>query len=188
MKLIEAETTGPGEETEVEPPPKPLRPRPEKRRVSVSLLLTLLVLVATVVTIYWVFPERHNALIEAGFELHREEQPDYELVNPSDAELDAWGVGAVGRDSSWPAQGKGVRVIGVRTATVLNRPAAVVQYEVEGAPVTVLVQRPRDAVPRTLRRSDGDDKAVLWRRGKQTFVAVGPAASYDKWSSALGVP
>ncbi|HTM21157.1 MAG TPA: hypothetical protein VL172_11630 [Kofleriaceae bacterium] len=187
MKLIEAETTGPGE-TEAEPPPVPLPPRPRRRRVSVSLLLTLLVLAATVTTVYLIFPERHNALIEAGFRLHRESDPELEIDHPTDAELAAWGVAAVGRDSEWPRQRDGIEVIGVRTATVLNRRVAVVHYKVKGDAVTILVQRPRDAVPRTLRRTDGDDKAVLWRRGKQTFVAVGPAATYASWGPAIGVP
>ena len=59
MKLIEAESTGPveGDEALVTPP------RPPRRRVSVSLLFTLTVLIGTVVTIYAMFPARHNVLM-----------------------------------------------------------------------------------------------------------------------------
>lgn len=188
MKLIEAEITGPGEESEVEPPPRPRPPRPAKRRVSVSLVLTLIVLVATVAAVYLIFPARHNALIEAGFELHREPEPELELERPSDRELTAWGVAAMGRDVPWPAQAEGVSVVGLRTASVLNRRVAVVHYLIHGDPVTVLVQRPREAVPRTLRRTDDDLKAVSWRSQKLTFVAVGPEASFDRWAPVVGAP
>jgi len=188
MKLIEAETTGPGEETDVEPPPRPRPPRPEKRRVSVSLVLTLLVLVGTVVAVYLLVPARHNALIETGLRLHREDDPDLELARPSEAELVAWGVAVLGKDVPWPRPGGDLSVEGVQTTSVLNWRAAVIRYRIGDDRVTLLAQRNRTAVPRTTHRRDGDLLAVSWRHKKWTFVAVGPADHFDRWGPRVEAP
>jgi len=75
MKLVEAESTGPveGDAALVTPP------RPPHRRVSVSLLFTLTVLIGTVVTIYAVFPARHNLLLTQAIARHREASSTWDL-------------------------------------------------------------------------------------------------------------
>lgn len=186
MKLVETDTAVPADEVALEEDGKPTPPRPEHRRVSVSLLFTLFVLVATVVTVYLVVPERHNALMEAAIEAH-ESTAAFELERPTRAEVRAWSLALLEREVPWPDARDGVEILGVRSARVLNRRAALVRYRVDGAVVTVLVQRPRDAVPQAHWREHGDTMCISWRRGKFTFTAVGPAAEQG-WREFFGTP
>ena len=98
MKLVEAESTGPveGDDALVTPP------RPPHRRVSVSLLFTLTVLIGTVVTIYAMFPARHNLLMTEALALHRE-PPAWDLNAPSGDEARGWLIGVVGNNPPMPA-------------------------------------------------------------------------------------
>jgi hypothetical protein len=183
MKLVETDTATPADDVEEE---IATPPRPEHRRVSVSLLFTLLVLVGTVTTIYLVFPERHNALIEAATAAHTSSE-ELELASPTQAELRAFALALLGREVPWPELRPGVELVGVHATSVLNRPAVLVKYRVDGAPVTVLVQRPRDALPQIHRRTEDGIYSVSWRRGKLTFIAVGPADE-PGWRELFGAP
>lgn len=186
MKLIDAETHGPDEDHVLEEEGPAIPPRPEHRRVSISLLFTLFVLSATVVTVYVMVPERHNALMTTALDAHRGEL-EYELEAPSFSELRAWGIALLGREVPWIEPGPGIEIEGARSADVLNRTAAMVRYRVDGEPVTLLVQRPRDAVPRTYRRTEGELWCVSWRHGTFTFTAVGPA-DQERWKELVGAP
>jgi anti-sigma factor RsiW len=186
MKLVETDIHGPKDDEET-PAPPPTPPRPEHRRVAVSLLLTVSVLVATAVTVYVLFPERHNLLMTEAIDAHGSDAA-WELERPSDAELRAWSLALVGRGVPLPAAGNEVQVLGARSIQVLHRPTAVVGYQVGGDRITLVVQRAREAVPRRHRRVDEGLMAVSWRKGAFTFVAVGPEASAERWRAVLGVP
>ncbi len=186
MKLVEADTVGPhDEEEEVEEPKTP--PRPEHRRVSVSLLFTIAVLVGTVVVVYRMFPERHNALMTAAIDAHRSDAA-LELPGASQSQLVAWSTALLGRDVPWPDLEPDVSIEGVRALSVLNRPAAVVRYQIAGAHVTVVVQQARDTPPRKHHRRIGEDECLSWRAHKWTFIAVGPVASASRWAQFFGAP
>jgi anti-sigma factor RsiW len=187
MKLVETDTTGPPEVEAVEDETVKTPPRPEHRRVSVSLLLTVAVLAGTVVTIYSVFPERHNALMTAAIEAHHGAEP-FELAAPSPSQLVAWSTALLGKDVPWPDLAPDVEIVGVRALMVLNRRAAMVRYRIAGDPVTVVVQQPRDTPPRKHHRRDGDDLCLSWRSHKWTFIAVGPVASAHRWAEFFGAP
>lgn len=182
MRLVDPELEGPPEVEEALPHPTP--PRPEHRRVYVSFLFTLAVLVGTVVTVYTVFPARHNVVVTAAVEEHRRSDQPWQLTRPAPEQLATWALGVLGGDAPLPAGD----VIGARSVEVLKRPAAVIRYRVGAAEVTLFVQRARDMPPRRVRKDDGDDHVEGWRAKKWTFVAVGPAASADAWKAALGVP
>lgn len=185
MKLVETEIESPADEAE---PTGPMPPRPERRRVMVSLFVTIGVLVGAYAVVYTVFPARHNHILDVAIDAHRAREA-YELVRPSRAELDAWGDELLGRDDApWPPTGDGVELIGARSMQILRRNAVFLRYEVDGVPVSLLVQKARDAPPRKHRRVDGDAVAVSWRSGAWTMVAVGPEASYDRWAPKLGAP
>jgi anti-sigma factor RsiW len=168
MKVIEAEVTGPveGEDAVVTPP------RPLHRRVSVSLLLTLSVLIGTVVTIYTVFPARHNVLMAEAIARHRESNPAWDLAAPGQPELHAWAIGVVGRGVPLPPAG--LPVIGARRVELLHRPVAVVRVKVGDDEITYAVQHSRSASPEPGDRVDGELRAVSWRQGTFSCVAVGP--------------
>lgn len=166
MKLVEADAEGPSAEEPIVTPP-----RPEKRRVSISLVFTLSVLIATVVTIYMVFPARHNELITTA--LHRHEAPAaWQLAAPSEPELRAWMLGAVGRGAPLPS---GLTVLGASQLEVARRPTAVVRYRLAAGPgeLTYVVQKVRSAAPRTGERALHGARAVQWREGDWLVVAVG---------------
>jgi hypothetical protein len=179
MKLVEAESEGPveGDDAIVTPP------RPPHRRVSVSLLFTLLVLTGTVVSIYTVFPARDNVLLTEAIEQHRS-PPAWDLTAPSPAELRAWAIGVVGKDAPLPTVGD---IIGAKRVDVHNRPAAVVRLKIGGDEVTYLVQHARGISPEHSERTDGDLFAIEWRHERFTSIAVGPAATRDRWAGALGI-
>lgn len=184
MRLVEADTEGPRDDIDAE---APTPPRPEHRRVSRSLIFTLVVLTSIVATVYVVFPERHNALMSVVIEADSEEV-DFEIANPTRAELVAWSVALLGKDVPWPEHRDDVELVGVKSLRILRRPVALVRYRIAGQRVTVLVQRPRDAVPRKhWRRVDGK-LAISWRAHRFTMTAIGPAESADNWGGYLGAP
>ncbi len=184
MKLVE---------TDIETPPRvdhePLAvPAPaEHRRVAVSFILTSAVLIATVVSIYVVFPERHNELVSTAVSLHGE-PGELDLDAPSHEALIAWSIAVVGKGAPWPAEQSRVRILGARETRVLRLRAAMVRYRIDDQVVTLLVQRARDTPPRTHRRRTGELLAVSWRRKRWTFVAVGRAATSEAWRRVIGAP
>ncbi|HEX3759083.1 MAG TPA: hypothetical protein VHW23_10270 [Kofleriaceae bacterium] len=179
MKLVEAESTGPveGDAALVTPP------RPPHRRVSVSLVFTLTVLVGTVVTIFAMFPARHNLLMTEAIAHHREPGPAWDLTAPTRDALRAWMIGAVGKDA--PLPGEATTVVGARQLDILNRAAALVRLRIGDDDVTYLVQRARGIAPEGGERVDGTLRAVAWRRGRFTVVAVGADASAARWRASL---
>jgi len=183
MKLVEAESTGPveGDDALVTPP------RPPHRRVSVSLIFTLTVLVGTVVTIYAMFPARHNVLMTEAIAFHREANPAWDLVVPNPAELRAWVIGVVGKDVPLPGEGTPVTVtiLGARRLEILNRAAAVIRVRVGNDEVTYLVQHARGLAPEHSERQDDALRAVAWRKGTLTIVAVGDDATSASWRAAV---
>lgn len=178
MKLVEAEAVGPveGDDALVTPP------RPPHRRVSVSLLVTLSVLVGVVVTIYGVFPARHDVLVTEALEHHREDAPVWDLTAPNAVELRAWAIGVTGQDVPLPIG----PVIGARRIEVLHRPAALIRLHVGADQITYLVQHARGLAPDHAEHDAGDVRAVAWRHGAFSCVGVGPAASAPAWLGALG--
>lgn len=184
MKLIEAESTGPveGDDALVTPP------RPPRRRVSVSLLFTLTVLVGTVVTIYAMFPARNNVLMTEAIERHREARPMWDLAAPNPAELRAWMIGVVGRGAPLPGEGTSAPpvILGARRLEILNRAAALVRVRVGDDDITYLAQHARGIAPEHSERQDGPLRAVAWRKGTFTIVAVGADATAASWRTALG--
>jgi hypothetical protein len=178
MNLVEAESTGPieGDEPLVTPPV------PLHRRVSVSLVFTLTILVSTVVAIYVTFPARNKVLMAEALERHKDVAPAWDIANPSPAELRAWAIGVVGKDPPLP---RTTAIVGARETFVLGRRAAVVQVAVEGEPVTYVVQQTPVVSPSHSEDAEGDFRAVAWRVGEFTCVAVGKATSATVWTSAL---
>jgi hypothetical protein len=177
MNLVEAESTGPieGDDALVLPP------RPPHRRVSVSLLFTLTVLVGTVVAIYLTFPTRNTVLMVEAMQRHRADEPGWDLINPTAAELRAWAIGVLGKDPPLPSQ----TITGARDVEVLGHRAAMVRLDVEGETLTYLVQYSRVIAPEQSDRTDGDLHAIAFRRGLFTCAAVGPKASSTAWVRAL---
>jgi len=182
MKLVEAESTGPveGDAALVTPP------RPPHRRVSVSLVFTLTVLVGTVVTIYATFPARHNVLLTDAIELHQDANPTWDLAAPSPLQLRAWVIGAVGKGVPLPGDGHiPTVVIGARRLEILSRAAALIRFRVGDDDVTYLVQNASGIAPERSERLDGPLRAMAWRRGRFTVVAVGPDATAASWATAI---
>jgi hypothetical protein len=186
MKLIEAESTGPVEGDDVLVTP----PRPPRRRVSVSLLFTLTVLVGTVVTIYAMFPARNNLLMTEAIERHREASPTWDLTAPNPAELRAWMIGVVGKGAPLPGEGTLTppAILGARRLDILKRAAALIRVRVAGDDVTYLVQHARGIGPEHSERQDGVLRAVSWRKGPFTIVAVGADTTAASWRPALHAP
>jgi hypothetical protein len=174
MHLVEAEAIGPieGDDPRVTPP------RPPHRRVSVSLLFTLSVLIGLVVTIYLVFPARHDVLATEAIAQHREAQT-WDLEAPTPTELRAWAIGVVGKGVPLPAEA--ATIVGARRIEVLRRRAALIGLRVGSDQVTYLVQNSRGMTPDHAEHKDGELRAVAWRRGKFTTVAVGPDATVTSW-------
>jgi len=185
MKLVEAESTGPveGDAAQVTPPRLP------HRRVSVSLVFTLTVLVGTVVTIYMMFPARHNQLMTEAIARHLDPGAPvgsgaaWDLTAPTRDALRAWMIGAIGKGA--PLPGEAASVIGARQLDILNRAAALIRLRIGADDVTYLVQRARGIAPEGAERVDGALRAVAWRRGVFTVVAVGADATAARWRAAL---
>jgi len=175
MKLVEAESEGPveGDAAQVTPP------RPPHRRVSVSLLLTLSVLIGLVVTIYAVFPARHNVFATDAIELHRE-PPAWDLATPSAEALRAWAIGAVGKGAPVP----GLPALGAARIDVLERRAAVMRFQVGADEVTYVVGHAGRISPEHSELRDGSLRAITWPRGAFICVAVGPDATAATWIRA----
>jgi hypothetical protein len=198
MKLVEAESTGPveGDAALVTPP------RPPHRRVSVSLVFTLTVLIGTVVTIYAMFPARHNVLMTEAIAHHGDPGAAWDLAAPGPDALRAWLIGAVGVDAPLPGDGSrgspgspgspgsitSIDVIGARQLDILNRTAALIRVRIGADDVSYLVQRARGIAPEGAERVDGGLRAVAWRSGRFTVVAVGPDASAASWRAVLHPP
>jgi hypothetical protein len=182
MHLVEPEAVGPieGDDPRITPP------RPPHRKVSVSLVFTLSVLVGLVVTIYAVLPARHNVLVTEALARHRHPEPVWDLEAPSPAELRAWAIGVAGKDVPLPPAT--ARVIGARRIEVLRRGAALMRLRLGADEVTYLVQNAHGIAPQHAEQHDGDLRAIAWRRGKFTCVAVGPSASAGSWLPALERP
>jgi hypothetical protein len=181
MKLIEPEAEGPIEGEE----PIVTAPRPPHRRVSVSFLFTLTVLIGTVVAIYVVFPARHNVLLTEAIELHQEVEPKWDLVTPTAGELRAWAIGVGGKGVPLPAET--TKIVAAREATILDRRAAVIRLAIDADEVTYVVQVAKGIPPKHADRTDGDVRAVSWRAGKFTIVAVGPASTAERWTAAVAM-
>lgn len=183
MKLVEAESTGPveGDDALVTPP------RPPHRRVSVSLVFTLTVLIGTVVTIYATFPARHNMLMTEAVAHHGDPGASWDIVAPGADALRAWLIGAIGTDAPVPgdAAGAAIPVIGARQLQILNRTAALIRLRIAGDEISYLVQRARGIAPEGAERAEGALRAIAWRHGRFTVVAVGPDASAARWRAAL---
>jgi hypothetical protein len=179
MHLVEAEDVGPieGDQPVVTPP------RPIHRRVSVSLLFTLTVLVGLVVTIYTVFPARRDEIMSEAVRQHRVTDQSWDLEAPTYAELRPWAIGVAGKGVPLPPES--AKIVGARRVEVLRRAAALIRLEINGEPVTYLVQHNRGIAPGHVERTDGDVHAVAWRQNKFTSVAVGPQASAASWTSAV---
>ncbi|MBA2545126.1 MAG: hypothetical protein H0V17_36115 [Deltaproteobacteria bacterium] len=176
MNLVEAESIGPIEgDTPLVTPP-----RPPHRRVSVSLLFTLTVLVGTVVAIYLRFPTRNTVLMEEALQRHQD-QPAWDLVNPTAGELRAWAIGVVGRDPPLPRDS----VTGARDLEVLGHRAAMIRFVIDGEPITYLVQFTRVIAPEFSDHTVGDLHAIAWRQGLFTCAAVGPEATSKRWSRTV---
>ena len=186
MKLVDTDQVGPQEIEEA--PPHATPPRPEHRRVAVSFLFTLAVLVGTVVTVYTVFPARHNVLVTTALAEHRRAPQEWELERPRPAELASWSIGVLGGRPPLPEASSGIDVVGARAIDVLDRRAAVIGYRIGGGDVTLIVQRAHDVPPRRISRDDGDDRVESWRDKKWTIVVVGPTSSVATWAPFLGVP
>ena len=178
MNLVEAEATGPieGDEPIVTPP------RPLHRRVSISLLFTLTVLIATVVAIYMTFPARNDVLMTEALARHRDVAPAWDIANPTPSELRAWAIGVVGKDPPLPRTSS---IVGARETRVLDRRAALIQVAVDGEPVTYVVQQTPIVSPAHSEQADGEFRAIAWRVGEFTCVAVGKATSEPAWKSAV---
>jgi hypothetical protein len=151
--------------------------------VSVSLLFTLTVLVGTVVAIYVSFPARNAVLLTEGVHYHTEPPPSWDLVNPSAPELRAWAIGVLGKDPPLPRTT--ARVVGAHEIRVLDRRAAIVRLAVGADEVTYLVQQTPVISPDHTEQTKDGLRAIAWRRGQFTCVAVGPDAQLASWSSAL---
>lgn len=153
-----------------------------------SGVLTLAMLVATVVTVYLVFPRRDNQLMTRTTEMHRSAAP-FDLDRPNAAELAAWSAGVLEKGGvPLPAPGADVEVIGATATEITRRRAAMVRYAIRGIPVTLVVQRARDAPPRMFRRTDGADTVISWRASKFTVAAIGPTATAQTWAPIVGAP
>jgi hypothetical protein len=183
MKLVEAESTGPveGDDALVTPP------RPPHRRVSVSLGFTLTVLIGTVVTIYAMFPARHNVLMTEAIARHGDTSPTWDLAAPSADVLRGWMIGVVGKGAPLPGEGTAVTpaVVGARRLQILERAAALVRVRIGDDDVTYLVQHARGIAPERSERVDGALRAMAWRKGPFTLVVVGPDATAPRWRAAF---
>jgi hypothetical protein len=182
MKLVETDAALAVEDV----PEVPRPPRPEHRKAYVSLLVTGAVLVGTVLVVYLLFPKRDHEVMGSAIEYHRD-PGELELTRPSEPELVAWTIGVLGRPVPWPS-GEGLTIEGVRGLRLLRRPAAMVRYRLGDQPVTLVAMVPWDQPPRIITIDDDDERAVWWRAGKWTMVAVGPIASEATWRPAVGAP
>jgi hypothetical protein len=76
-------------------------------------------------------------------------------------------------------------VVGARQLDILNRAAALVRLRVGDDEVSYLVQRARGIAPEGAERVDGPLRAVAWRKGRFTVVAVGADATAASWRAQV---
>ena len=183
MKLVDAEVTQDDEGgSDIARPSRPAR-----RRVYTSLLVTLSVLFGTVGIIYKVFPDRHDEVMSLAIEAHRG-PGEFELDAPSGMQIRAWSLGVFGELAPWPEASSELVPIGAIALRIFKRDVAIVRYDMNGTPITLVMLRKRDPVPRTLRHKGEGIYAVSWGRKRFTTIAVGPEASKDVWTSRVGSP
>ena len=151
----------------------------------VSLGFTVAVLLGTVVTIYAVFPARHNYLATAATEAHHASD-GWQVAAPTTDMLRVWALGILGEEVPLPAAAPDLAVVGARRVELLNRPAAVIRYRIADSDVTMVIQRSRDPGARRVSRSEGGDHVESWRRGKWSIAAVGPDATAAAWAPRVG--
>jgi hypothetical protein len=171
MKLVESDAEGPQIEESITTPPKP-----EKRRVSISLLFTLGVLIGTVVTIYALLPARHNLLMTEAIAAHQQDPASFDLLAPSQGELRAWMIGAVGKDAP-VVQLPDIAPVAATIVSIHRRNAAVVRYRLGIEMITVLVQHAKGWSPSQASRDDGSLHAEMRLAGPWTVVVVADKAS-----------
>lgn len=183
MKLVDAEVTQDDEGgSDIARPSRPAR-----RRVYTSLLVTLSVLFGTVGIIYKVFPNRQDEVMSLAIEAHLG-PGKFELDAPSSMQIRAWSLGLFGESAPWPEPSDGLVPVGAIALRIFKRDVAIVRYELNGTPLTVVMLRKRDPVPRTLRHTDEGVYAISWGRKRFTTIAVGPEASREAWTSQVGSP
>ncbi len=183
MKLVDAEVTQDGEGAEDKARPA----RPARRRVYTSLVVTLSVLFGTVGIIYTVFPNRHDEVMNLAMESHLK-PGRFELDDPSVMAIRSWSLGVFGESAPWPDAGDDLVPIGASALRIFKRDVAIVRYELAGNPLTLVMLRKRDPMPRTLRRTDGGLHAVSWGRRRFNTIAVGPVDSKAVWTKRVGSP
>lgn len=183
MKLVDAEVTQDGEGAEDKARPA----RPARRRVYTSLLVTLSVLFGTVGVIYGVFPNRQDEVMNLAIESHVE-PGSFELDRPSVMEIRAWSLGVFGESAPWPEASDDLVPIGASALRIFKRDVAIVRYELAGKPLTLVMLRKRDPVPRTLRLTSKGLHAVSWGRRRFNTIAVGPVASRQVWTKRVESP
>lgn len=186
MKLVETDADRP--EDEVEPQPISTPPVPEKRRAYASLSFTAIVLVGIVVTIYTVFPPRRDEATRRAVAMHREPGAGWQLSSPTRDELEAYTTGVLGAPAPLPPDQDDLTATGVRRVSVRHHDAAFIRFHVAEGDVSYLVQWSKDAPEQRVSRRDGDLQIESWRVGPWTCIAVGPAASAERWRPKLGVP
>ena len=184
MKLVQTDTQEPRSPA-AEPVLTP--PRPEHRNVQVSLCITLVVLIVTVATVYLVVPERHNEVMTEAL-LRHQTPANFDLENPTHAELTAWSVALLGKNVPWPQQQPAMKILGTTSLSILRNPAAFVRYRIHGMDISLLIQRARDTPPRRHSRIDKDIAVVSFRNKRWTVVGVGPAATREQWKRLIGAP
>jgi len=138
------------------------------------------------VTIFLVFPARHNVMLTEAVAQQRDPQPTWDLTSPSEVELRAWAIGILGKDVPLPAGG--AQIVGAKTIEVLNRRAASIRLHIGDDDITYLVQHAHGIVPEKMERVDGDLVAIQWLRGSYICAAVGPEATARTWRPILRVP
>ncbi|TMQ04937.1 MAG: hypothetical protein E6J90_50310 [Deltaproteobacteria bacterium] len=96
-------------------------------------------------------------------------------------------IGAVGKGAPLPGEGTAVSVavIGARRLEILNRAAALIRLRIGDDDISYLVQHARGIAPERSERVDGALRAIAWRRGPFTLIAVGPDAGAASWRAAF---
>jgi hypothetical protein len=186
MKLVETDADRP--EDEAEPAPAVTPPVPEKRRAYASLIFTAAILTGTVVGIYTVFPARRTEATREAVSQHRRADVPWQLAAPGRAELEAWTLALAGDGAPLPADGADLTAVGARVVPIHRRDSAFMRFRFAGDEISYLVVRSSDAPDGRASRRDGDDQVESWRTGKWTCIAIGPAASADRWRPRIGVP
>jgi hypothetical protein len=147
------------------------------------LIFTLSVLTGLVVAIYTLLPARHDVLIEEAVHYQRATDTSWDLEHPTAGELHAWAIGVIGKDVPLPADT--TTIIGAKRIEIVHRAAALVRLQHGADTLTYVVQHSRGIAPEHVERTDGDLRALSWRRNKYTYVLVGPVATQAAWAPAI---